>query len=209
MSIGASFVGFHTSIRPVIAVDGTFLKAKYLGTLFIAACKDDNNQIYPLAFGIGDSENDASWEWFLQKLHDALGHIDDLFVISDQHGSIEKAVHKVFPHARHGVCTYHVGQNLKTKFKNPAIHKFFHDAAHAYHVSEFNFIFGQLEMIDPRAARYLMDIGVDRWARSYSTGKRYNIMTTGIVESLNAMLKNARDLPVLQLVEELRNLLQK
>ncbi|RVW41866.1 hypothetical protein CK203_104740 [Vitis vinifera] len=148
MSIGASLVGFHTSIRPVIAVDGTFLKAKYLGTLFIATCKDGNNQIYPLAFGIGDLENDASWEWFLQKLHDALGHIDDLFVISDRHGSIEKAVHKVFPHARHGVCTYHVGQNLKTKFKNPAIHKLFHDAAHAYHVSEFNFIFGQLEMID-------------------------------------------------------------
>ncbi|RVW28678.1 hypothetical protein CK203_081360 [Vitis vinifera] len=192
----------------LVAVDGTFLKAKYLGTLFIAACKDGNNQIYPLAFGIGDSENDASWEWFLQKLHDALGHIDDLFVISDRHGSIEKAVHKVFPHARHGVCTYHVGQNLKTKFKNPAIHKLFHDAAMLI-VSEFNFIFGQLEMIDPRAARYLMDIGVDRWARSYSTGKRYNIMTTGIVESLNAVLKNARDLPVLQLVEELRNLLQK
>ncbi|RVW32621.1 hypothetical protein CK203_076519 [Vitis vinifera] len=189
MSIGASLAGFHTSIRPVVAVDGTFLKAKYLGTLFIAACKDGNNQIYPLAFGIGDSENDASWEWFLQKLHDALGHIDDLFVISDRHGSIEKAVHKVFPHARHGVCTYHVGQNLKTKFKNPAIHKLFHDAAHAYRVSEFNFIFRQLEMIDPRAARYLMDIG--------------------IVESLNAVLKNARDLPVLQLVEELRNLLQK
>ncbi|RVW82952.1 hypothetical protein CK203_038338 [Vitis vinifera] len=175
MSIGASLVGFHTSIRLVIAVDGTFLKAKYLGTLFIAACKDGNNQIYPSAFGIADSENDASWEWFLQKLHDALGHIDDLFVISDRHGSIEKALHKVFPHARHGVCTYHVGQNLKTKFKNPAIHKLFHDAAHAYHVSEFNFIFGQLEMIDPRVARYLMDI----------------------------------DLPVLQLVEELRNLLQK
>ncbi|RVW36779.1 hypothetical protein CK203_113968 [Vitis vinifera] len=80
-------------------VDGTFLKAKYLETLFIAACKDGNNQIYPLAFGI------------------------------DRHGSIEKTVHKVFPHARHGVCTYHVGQILKTKFKNPAIYKLFHDAA--------------------------------------------------------------------------------
>ncbi|RVW52246.1 hypothetical protein CK203_077285 [Vitis vinifera] len=34
-------------------------------------------------------------------------------------------------------------------------------------------------------------------------------MTTGIVESLNVVLKNARDLPVLQLAEELRNLLQK
>ncbi|KAL6346179.1 hypothetical protein AAG906_027918 [Vitis piasezkii] len=152
---------------------------KYSMTLFIIACKDGNNQIYPLTFGIGDSENDASWEWFLQKLHDAIGHIDDFFVISDRYGSIEKAVHKVFPFARHG-----------TKFKNPVIHKFFHDATHAYRVLEFNFIFGQLETIDPRAARYLMDIGVDRWAPLM-------------------LLKNARDLPVLQLVGELRNLLQK
>ena len=79
MYIGASLVGFHTSIRSVIAIDETFLKAKYLGTLFIVECKDGNNQIYPLAFGIGDSENDASWEWFLTKLHDAIGHVDDLF----------------------------------------------------------------------------------------------------------------------------------
>ena len=34
-------------------------------------------------------------------------------------------------------------------------------------------------------------------------------MTTRIVESLNVVLKNARDLSILQLVEELRNLLQK
>ena len=162
MSIGASFVGFHTSIRHVVLVDGTFFKAKYLGTLFIAACKDGNNQIYPLAFGTGDSENDASWEWFLRKLYDAIGHIDDLLVISYRQGSIEKTVQKVFPYVTYGVYTYHVGQNLKTKFKNPIIHKFFHDATHAYRVLEFNFIFRQLAMIDPRVARYLMDIGVDR-----------------------------------------------
>ena len=64
-------------------------------------------------------------------------------------------------------------------------------------------------MIDPRVARYLLDIGVDRWAHSHSSRKRYNIMTTGIVESLNDVLKSARDLPILKLVEELRNLLQK
>ena len=43
MSIDASLVEFHTSIRPMVAIDGTFLKAKYLKTLFIVTCKDDNN----------------------------------------------------------------------------------------------------------------------------------------------------------------------
>ena len=43
MALGACIYGFRTSIRPVITIDGTFLKAKYLGTLFVAACKDGNN----------------------------------------------------------------------------------------------------------------------------------------------------------------------
>ncbi|KAK9177329.1 hypothetical protein WN944_029350 [Citrus x changshan-huyou] len=61
MAIGSSLRRFSSSIRPVIAVDGTFVNGKYKGTMFIATCKDGNNQIYPLAFGVGDSENDASW----------------------------------------------------------------------------------------------------------------------------------------------------
>ena len=73
---------------------------------------------------------------------DAIKHIDDLFMMSDRNDSIEKIVHKEFPHARHNVYTYHIGQNLKTKFKNPAIHKLFHDAAHAYFIWEFNVILG-------------------------------------------------------------------
>ena len=92
MTFGACISGFRTSIGPVITVDGTFLKSKYLGTLFVVASKDGNNQIYPLAFGIGDSGNDASWVWFLTKLYDVIGHVDDLVVVSDRHGSIEKVV---------------------------------------------------------------------------------------------------------------------
>ena len=45
---------------------------------------------------------------------------------------------------------------LHQKFKNLAIHKLFHDVA-----TEFNFIVGQIEMIDPITVRYLLDMGVD------------------------------------------------
>ena len=161
MALGACIFGFLTSIRLVITIDETFFKAKYLGTLFVVACKDDNNQIYPLCFGISDFENDASWEWFLKKLHRAIGHVDDLVMVSNRHNNIEKAIRNFFPHASHGVCTYHIKQNLKTKFKNFEVHKFFHDTAHIYRSSKFNIIFGQLQMISPRAAIYVMDAGVD------------------------------------------------
>ena len=62
MSLGPCIRGFQSSIRSVIAVDGTFLKNAYLGTMFVAVCKDGNNQIFSLAWGIADFENDASWK---------------------------------------------------------------------------------------------------------------------------------------------------
>ncbi|KAL6337579.1 hypothetical protein AAG906_037172 [Vitis piasezkii] len=115
--------------------DGTFLKAKYLGTLFIAACKDGNNQIYPLAFGIGDSKMMPHGSGFYKNY---MMHLDTLMIC-------------FIPHVRHGVALITITQFISCSI-----------IAHAYRVSKFNFIFGQLEMIDPRAARYLMDIGVDR-----------------------------------------------
>jgi hypothetical protein len=38
LMLHASKVGFLNGIRPVIAVDGTFLKGKFRGTLFLASC---------------------------------------------------------------------------------------------------------------------------------------------------------------------------
>ena len=79
----------------MITVDETFLKGKYRGSMFVAAAKDGNNQIYPLAFGVMDSENDQSWCWFMTKLCSCIGEVTDLVFISDRHGSIEKAITSV------------------------------------------------------------------------------------------------------------------
>ena len=90
------FEVYNASIRPVIAIDGTFLKGKFKGTLFIATTLDGNSQLYPVAFGVDDSENDASWGWFLMKLNEAIGEVSNLVFISDQHPSIKKNVNIAF-----------------------------------------------------------------------------------------------------------------
>ena len=38
-------------MRPVIAVDGTHLKGRFGGTMFVATAQDGNEQVYPVAFG--------------------------------------------------------------------------------------------------------------------------------------------------------------
>ncbi|XP_050211429.1 uncharacterized protein LOC126661618 [Mercurialis annua] len=63
MSLKASITGWSHCI-PIMIVDGTFLKGAYGGTLFSASTHNAAGKIFPLAFAITDSENDASWNWF-------------------------------------------------------------------------------------------------------------------------------------------------
>lgn len=51
-----------------VVIDTTHLKGKYKDVMFIASTKDANEQIVPLAFGVGDKENDLSWDWFLEHI---------------------------------------------------------------------------------------------------------------------------------------------
>ncbi|KAM6595907.1 hypothetical protein CsatA_006431 [Cannabis sativa] len=65
-----AFVALNAAIKgwpnckPIIVVDGTFLKAAYGGTLLTANTQDAESKIFPLAYCIVDSENDKSWEWY-------------------------------------------------------------------------------------------------------------------------------------------------
>ncbi|KAK3198741.1 hypothetical protein Dsin_022156, partial [Dipteronia sinensis] len=52
MSLGASVRGFRRCMRHVIVVDGTHLKGRFEGTMFVATAQDGNEQVYPIAFGI-------------------------------------------------------------------------------------------------------------------------------------------------------------
>ncbi|XP_050233550.1 uncharacterized protein LOC126682035 [Mercurialis annua] len=66
ISLNASIKGWGFC-KPIIVVDGTFLKAAYGGTLLTAATQDAANKIFPLAFCVVDSENNESWEWFFYE----------------------------------------------------------------------------------------------------------------------------------------------
>jgi len=60
------FFALHTSIkgyaymRKVVVIDGTHLRGRYGGCLVAASAQDANFQVFPLAFGIVNSENDEA-----------------------------------------------------------------------------------------------------------------------------------------------------
>ncbi|KAM3300901.1 hypothetical protein P3S67_015401 [Capsicum chacoense] len=111
---GTLIIGW-ANCRPVIMVDATFLKAKYHGVLMISVSKEGNNNIFPLAFGIADSENNESYNWFFNKLRHAIGVREQLSILSDHHPAIANAIANVYPECQHGICIYHIEKYLRKK----------------------------------------------------------------------------------------------
>jgi hypothetical protein len=70
--------------RPFIGVDGCHLKTKYGGILLIAVGRDPNDQYFPLAFGVCETETKESWRWFLTLLLEDIGQEKRWVFISDQ-----------------------------------------------------------------------------------------------------------------------------
>ena len=94
LSFGASIKGL-SFMRKVIIIDGTHLKGKFAGCLLTASAQDGNYQIFPIAFGIVDSENDASWTWFFHKLTDVVPDAENLVFVSDRHTAIYSGIRRV------------------------------------------------------------------------------------------------------------------
>lgn len=60
--------GFLTTCRPILGLDGCFLKGPYPGQLLSATGIDANNGIYPMAWAVVEKETKDTWIWFLEKL---------------------------------------------------------------------------------------------------------------------------------------------
>ncbi|KAI9180470.1 hypothetical protein LWI28_005101 [Acer negundo] len=134
-------------MRPVIAVDGTHLKGRF-------------------------GENNLSWEWFLECLRGALGHIDDLVFISDRHASIEAGISKVFPYATHTTCCWHFGENMKKRFHRKDVADIMDSAARTYSKFNYNRHIEELHRLYKGVFEYVIAAGPHKWSRVHYPQRR-------------------------------------
>nr|XP_009612801.1 protein FAR-RED ELONGATED HYPOCOTYL 3-like [Nicotiana tomentosiformis] len=195
--------------KPVVAVDGTFLKSTYRGTLLIASAQDPTGSILPLAYAIVDSENNASWEWFFVRFKDAFGERKRMCIVSDMHEGIKNTAATLYPQVPHCVCIWHLWNNINTNYKKNHLQlkDIFFAMTKAYTIEKFDYHMAEVDRIDKRVKDSLINVGYERWSRAHFTVNRTLTMTSNIAESINAMLKTARELPVLPLLEYIRQLI--
>lgn len=77
--------GWLEGCRNIIGFDGCFLKGACKGELLVAVGKNGNNQMYPIAWAVVDTETKHSWSWFISYLIADLnlGTGEGLTVMSD------------------------------------------------------------------------------------------------------------------------------
>lgn len=64
--------GFLVDCMKFLCLAGCFLKTFLGGILLVVVHKDPNNKMYPIAWAAVKSENDDSWEWFMDELSKCL-----------------------------------------------------------------------------------------------------------------------------------------
>nr|XP_009791119.1 PREDICTED: uncharacterized protein LOC104238461 [Nicotiana sylvestris] len=156
-------------------------------------------------------QNDASWKWFFEQFKLAYGERSNICVVSDQNESILKATSIVYPGMPHYSCMWHIWTNIRAKFKKGylKLSELYFVTAQSYTLDEFNERMSKIEEIDPRVKAYLYDIGHHRWSRVHATLNRTWTMTSNIAESLNVVTKYTRELPIVELLEYMRTLLER
>ncbi|XP_070016968.1 uncharacterized protein [Nicotiana sylvestris] len=122
------------------------MKSKNAGTYTNIKIDDNNMFLYMFyaygssitAFGIAESENNNSYEWYFSELRNAIGSRENLIFLSDMHQAIAYDIAKVYPESYHGICIYHLELNLKRRKVKSEVIKLFQSVARVYGRKEFD-----------------------------------------------------------------------
>ena len=128
VSYKACWSGFLNGCRPYLAVDATALNGRFRGQLAAACAIDGHNWLFPVAYGVLETESEESWTWFLQNLRQVIGFPDGLVIHTDACKGLEIAVEKVFPQVEHRECMRHRSlafPNLRSRVQVSAAHTYF------------------------------------------------------------------------------------
>nr|XP_016484241.1 PREDICTED: uncharacterized protein LOC107804819 [Nicotiana tabacum] len=78
--------------------------------------------------------------------------------------------------------------------------------ARAYKIEDFNRLMQDMDSIDKRVRGYLFQVGYEKWSIVRSTANRSMMMTSNIAESFNARNREAKELPIMSLLDYMMNL---
>nr|XP_051229278.1 uncharacterized protein LOC127347092 [Lolium perenne] len=209
--LNGSKEGFLNGCRPFIGLDGCFVKLTTGQQILAATGRDGNNNIYPLAFGLVDKEDTASWCWFLTQLKIAIGGVEGKFgkytIISDRRKGLLKAINQVFPECPQRYCLRHIYANFQQAgFRGEELKKYMYAASYSHTQHLFDVHMQNMKDESEEAWAWLSKIPVECWARyAMDTNCKTDLVVNNLSEVFNKMILDVRGKPVKTMFEGVRS----
>ncbi|XP_025694796.3 uncharacterized protein [Arachis hypogaea] len=193
--------------RPMIGLDGCFIKTPYGGQLLTAIGWDPNDQILPIAYAVVEAETKDSWRWFLLNLCDDLG-VDKIrwcTFMSDQQKGLIPTFDELLPGIDHRFCVRHLYSNFRKRFPGVQLKMMMWKAAKATYVQEWERRMKEIQQVDQGAYNHLMEIPAKYWSKSrFNYFPRVDTLVNNMCECFNSVIVEAREKPIVSMLEDIR-----
>ncbi|XP_031392056.1 uncharacterized protein LOC116204115 [Punica granatum] len=204
--------GFLSCGRPLIGLDGCFLKGYFGGQLLSAVAQDGNNAFYVIAYAIVDVENKENWRWFLINLVDDLGDpvLNGFSFMSDMQKGLDAALKEICPGVQHRFCARHIWANFNKNWPGKELKDAFWACARAATEQQFQLRMDHLKTISLEGWLWLSKLPPDRWTRSaFDTYSKNDSLTNNMCEQFNSEIMKVRNKPIITMVEGIRMYIMK
>nr|XP_027086445.1 uncharacterized protein LOC113708174 [Coffea arabica] len=206
--LNACKTGFLSGCRPVVGLDGCHLRGPHKGVLLTAVGIDPNDQLYPIAYAVVEIENKLTWKWFVGELLNDLQIRDENHwtIITDKQKGLIQAIQELLPDVEHRMCVRHMYNNFKKLHGGLALKERIWALARAPYKNLFKALMEALKAVDEGAFQWLVDNTTpQQWSRAYfRTSPKCDILLNNLCESFNSSILEARERPILGMLETIR-----
>ncbi|KAL4304651.1 hypothetical protein GQ457_10G028180 [Hibiscus cannabinus] len=186
--------GFKLYCRPVIGLDGCFLKGSFKGEILSAVGRDCNNQIFPIAWVVVEVENRETWALFLNNLQCDIGFRDGdgCTLLSDMQ--------------KHRFCARHMYANWRKVHKGGDMQMLFWKCCKATTQSEFAKYANRIGKLKGKAYDDLMEKNPIHWSKAFfSTSSKCDAVDNNFSEAFNSAIIGARFKSIISMLEDIRH----
>ncbi|XP_075110461.1 uncharacterized protein LOC142181445 [Nicotiana tabacum] len=163
--------------------------------------------IHPLAWAVVDKETGRTWKWFLELLRSSsdLQEGEGVTFMSDMQKGLLDVASTMLPSANHRRCVRHIEANWSKKWRGLELKKLLWCCAWSTYEEEFKNHLKSMGDVTEEAAKTLVGYPPQNWCRAYfDTICKNNMVDNNFTESFNKWTLEARQNPIIKMLEEIR-----
>lgn len=205
-------------LRHLFALDGTHTRSKYRMILAVTVGIDANDNVLPICWALIPRENEYWWHWYCNQmalafptLHQVQEDTGKWVFVSDREKGLQTGIKEALPRIEHVYCCQHIADNIYARF-GKACKALWWPIARAIEPDQHHDTMNRLKETDKKAWEYVNGIDTAVYVAYQVAANRFCRFghdTSNIVESINGIWGEYRDMPPLMMLDYIHTWMMK